>query len=221
MTQIPPPDKVLCHTGSMPRPERYAYRALLARRVTELPVRPLPMLRACRNTRVMTIAEAAEALSLHPTHLDALLDGADAMTFREEGAETRYLVVYRPGGHPARLRFTLAHELGHRVLGHTGTRSPGGKAREEREADLFASHLLCPQPVIDRLRRRFDPLTAEQVAAACYVSLTCARLLATRPPLPPDPLLEAVDALLAPAADALNPIAAQNIQHPLTGPRQG
>lgn len=204
MPQIPTPDSTL------PTSARLACRALLARRVTELPVHPLPMLRACRNTRVMTIAEAAEALSLHPTHLDALLDGTDAITFREPAPEPRYLVVYRPDGHPARLRFTLAHELGHRVLGHTGT-----SAREEREADLFASHLLCPQPVIDRLRRRFDPLTAEQVAAACYVSLTCARLLATRPPLPPDPLLEAVDALLAPAADAANPIAAQNIQHPL------
>lgn len=204
MPQIPTPDKALT------RPARLACRALLARRVTELPVQPLPMLRACRNTRVMTIAEAAEALSMHPTHLDALLAGADAFTFREPAPEPRYLVVYRPGGHPARLRFTLAHELGHRVLGHTSM-----SAREEREADLFASHLLCPQPVIDRLRRRFDPLTAEQVAAACYVSLTCARLLATRPALPPDPLLEAVDALLAPAADALNPIAAQANQHPL------
>lgn len=210
MSQIPTTAKTL------PRPERYAYRALVARRVRDLPVLPLSMLHACRNTRVMTIAEAAEALSLHPTHLDALMDGADAITFREPGPEDRCIVVYRPGGHPARLRFTLAHELGHRLLGHTGQ-----SAREEREADLFASHLLCPQPVIDRLARRFDPLTAEQVAAACYVSLTCARLLASRPRLPDDPLLDAVDRLLGPAADAVNPIAAQNNQHPLTGPRQG
>lgn len=198
---------------ALPRIERMAYRALLARRVTELPVRPLPMLTACRNTRVMTVSEAAEALGMPARTLESLLNGTDAMTFRDPAPDPRYLVVYRPDGHPARLRFTLAHELGHRILGHTGQGSD--KAREEREADLFASHLLCPQPVIDRLRRRFAPLTAETVAAACYVSLTCARLLATRPALPPDPLLTAVDDLLAPAADAANPIAAQANQHPI------
>ena len=52
------------------------------------------------------------------------------------------IVARRPLG-PFRLRFTLAHELGHLVLGHqvfAGPRRP-----EEREANLFASALLMPR----------------------------------------------------------------------------
>lgn len=202
---------------ALPTPERMAYRALLARMVTDLPVHPLPMLRACRNTRVMSFAQAAEALSMRPEFLDALLDGADAITFREPGEDpglapeyARYIVIYRPEGNPARLRFTLAHELGHRILGHTG-HSP----REEREADTFASHLLCPQPALERLARR-GVLTAEMVSATCYVTCACARQLSQRPRLPDDPLLNAVDRLLGAAADAAEPVVSLPDQHPLT-----
>lgn len=197
--------------SSLPRAARLACRVLQARHVTELPVRPLEILKACRNTTVLTYAQAAETLSLPPEDLNRLLEGADAVTFSQPLlGEMHYIVIYRPDGHPARLRFTIAHELGHRLLGHH-SRTP----QEEQEADLFASHLLCPQPVIARLRRRYTPLTAETVAAVCYVSRTCARMLARREPLEPHPLLDAVDALLAPAADAANPAIAQNLQHPL------
>lgn len=50
--------------------------------------------------------------------------------------------------HPAsRRRFTLAHELGHIVLGHESSIAAEDDERErlEREADAFASELLMPQ----------------------------------------------------------------------------
>jgi len=158
------------------RAVRMAYRVLAAREIRTLPVEPLLLLRACRNTVVMTAEEAADTCGVPLTAFDREFAEADAFTLcRRTERDEQYIVVYRPGGNPARLRFTLAHELGHRVLGHVGT----GDA-QEREADCFASHLLCPEPVIRGLRKRFGELSAEQVAAACYVSLSCARAIGLR-----------------------------------------
>lgn len=44
-----------------------------------------------------------------------------------------------------RKRFTIAHEIGHYVMGHRGISYLGGKdAIEEQEANVFASELLMP-----------------------------------------------------------------------------
>ncbi|MBQ8556282.1 MAG: ImmA/IrrE family metallo-endopeptidase [Clostridia bacterium] len=133
---------------------------------------------------------------------------ADAFTLRRG---SQYIIAYREDGHPARRNFTLAHELAHRLLHHTGA-SP----EEEREADMFASHLLCPRPAIARLARRFQPLYAEQVAAVCYVSLSCARALSAAPPVDiEETLYRQVDAQLAAYVDCVTPTTAQNHLHPL------
>lgn len=44
------------------------------------------------------------------------------------------------------IKFTLAHELGHIVLGHTEDNDIS-----QKEASCFARNLLCPVPVIDEL----------------------------------------------------------------------
>lgn len=52
-----------------------------------------------------------------PFHLYALCADARTLYLRERGL---YLVVYEDAAHlsPGRIRFTLAHELGHILLGH-------------------------------------------------------------------------------------------------------
>ncbi len=182
------------------RAERMAWRVLFARSITALPVEPLPILKACRDTCVMTSHEAADDLSLPQDQVDRLFDEADAITMRRQHqGSTQYLVIYRSGGNPARLRFTLAHELGHRLLGHTGE-----GAAEEREADHFASHLLCPEPVMSRLRSRFGDLPIRQTAVGCYVSPFCIRAVKQRPcAVNGTELYQQVDALLKDAADRL------------------
>ncbi len=169
------------------RAARMAYRVLLAQQVRSLPVDPLALLRACRGTAVYTAEAAADALAISAAEVAALLRDADAVTFRlPDPEEDRYIILYRWDGHPARLRFTLAHELGHRLLGHTGS-----ALAEEREADCFASHLLCPEAAVA------DLTTAEEIAYTCYVSHTCARSVMLRPASGVEPeLLLAVRALL-------------------------
>lgn len=152
-------------TPDMLRAARLAYRVLAAQEISTLPVDPLRLLRSCRDTAVFTSADAADILNIKEAKLDRLFAVSEAVTFLDTGeGAARYIVLYRPGGNPARLRFTLAHELGHRVLGHR-TREPA----DEREADCFASHLLCPQPVLTCVD------TPGELATACYVSLSCAK----------------------------------------------
>lgn len=74
--------------------------------------------------------------------------GAQGLTVRHEG---RYFILYNDRtGCKERRDFTLAHELGHVLLGHAGE----DEEREEREANAFAASLLCPAIVFHYLSYR-------------------------------------------------------------------
>lgn len=136
-----------------------AYRCLLKLNIAKLPVRPLEILRKCRHTVVYTYLQAAENLHMDESEFEKRCGDTDAFTVR--GGE-QYVVCYRPGGNPARLNFTLAHELGHILLKHMGdTRA------EEEEANCFAGHLLCPVTAV-------AGMSAEEIATSCYVSRSAA-----------------------------------------------
>lgn len=61
------------------------------------------------------------------------------------------------------IRFTLAHEIGHAVLGHQDEDDPAA----EKEANCFARNLLCPSPVISAFELLFirDYVSAFNVSA--------------------------------------------------------
>ena len=182
------------------RAAEMACRALVRMNSGELPGRPLAMLRRCRRTAVYTYEEAADHLSMPQEDFARRCYGADAFTIRG-GAEPCYVVCYRGGGNPARLNFTLAHELGHILLGH---REDG--TAEEAEANCFAQQLLCPAPVLRRLAEA-APLTAERLAAACFVSLDAARArLASAPRRVNQTVMAQVEALYAQPVQELPPV---------------
>lgn len=53
--------------------------------------------------------------------------------------------------HPwCRRRFTIAHEIGHLLLGHVCNNNQSGKTHEEKEADIFASELLAPKSLLKK-----------------------------------------------------------------------
>ena len=79
-----------------------------------------------------------------------------------------------------RQRFTIAHELGHIMLHHSGrlkNREPAdGDAAVEQAANVFASRLLAPACVLWGCGVH----TPEQIAALCSISLPAARFRAAR-----------------------------------------
>ena len=72
-------------------------------------------------------------------------------------------------------RFTVAHELGHILLGHilvSGTkyRTFAKRDEDEQEADMFAARLLAPACVLHELQA----ISAEQIANVCNISISAA-----------------------------------------------
>ena len=170
-----------------------ACRVLLRLKVDRLPVRPLEMLRRCRDTYLCTFDQAADVMAMPGEELERLAAGADACTFRQmQDGRERYAVCYRTGGNPARLNFTLAHELGHIVLRH----QDAGPAAEA-EADCFASHLLCPEAVAHLSACR----SADMLARLCYISRPAAEMaLGRRRGHVEEAILRQVAEMLTPAA---------------------
>ena len=111
--------------------------------------------------------------------LTELVRKTDGFTVLREG---RPYIFYNGDMLPARIRFTLAHELGHLVLHNGFSRFSGGvvtrsnaepgttRDPEEQAADVFAVRLLAPACVLHELRL-FD---AGQIAEVCQISRTAA-----------------------------------------------
>jgi hypothetical protein len=102
---------------------------------------------------------------------DCLQDGCTLVINRK--GHRCYLVLYHTNQSGQRLNFTLAHEAGHILLGHTGDGD-----REEREANAFAAELLMPRILARELMRRFHSQTepAQELAYAFSTSLAVAKL---------------------------------------------
>lgn len=94
------------------------------------------------------------------------------------------LILYDSELTPGRVRFTVAHEIGHLVLGHV---VPGQRTMVNREpssgdnpmetsANQFAARLLAPACVLWGLGLH----TADEITEACHISKQAARVRAER-----------------------------------------
>lgn len=145
------------------RATNLAYAALLRHNVPRLPVDVFALARSMPRVRLKSYTQLCWERGMTP-------DGFLAMGVSEHGFSLikggAAFILFNDRKDSRINRFTLAHELGHLLLGHT---------RDDKTADLeancFARNLLCPIPVIRRLELRqaddycrlFDitPLAAE------------------------------------------------------------
>lgn len=97
--------------------------------------------------------------------------------------DRRYIILYDNTKLPARIRFTLAHELGHIILENgfskmdtgvlytTRNNEPNKKDNpQETAANMFAARLLAPSCVLHEL----NLLTVEEIMQYCSISKTAA-----------------------------------------------
>lgn len=99
----------------------------------------------------------ARSLGIHVKALDHLPITATGLSF-EQGGE--FFLAYLPSGNSRRDRFTIAHELGHILLGHV---SPSRiyTPYQEEQANIFASRILAPLVLI----KHYELRDAEEVGA--------------------------------------------------------
>lgn len=150
-----------------------AYRTLLHLNVTKLPVDVVSICQRCKNTLLIPYSQAQPYANLIGINLPYDAPSAEAFTYRIEFLPESivHLLLYNdePGQSRARFRFTLAHELGHIVLKHRES-----SYVEEAEADAFAQHLLCPQPLLAALDGTINDW---MLAASFGVSLAAAHII--------------------------------------------
>ena len=94
----------------------------------------------------------------------------------------KIIIIYRDSESIQRCRFTIAHELGHILLGHKLTENryfrkfDTTKPEIETEADMFASRLLAPACVLWGLNLH----TTDEIARACNITKKAAQVRADR-----------------------------------------
>lgn len=155
-----------------------AWRILLDCGVECLPVRLNPV---CRRLKIRVLSYGKNTEMIERANLSQAVRRTDGMTFY--AGETP-IVLFDEKVLPARAKFTVAHELGHIILGHVkpgvvtlANREPHpGDAPEERAANQFAARLLAPACVLWGL----DIHTPEEIMELCHISRQAAQFRAMR-----------------------------------------
>ncbi len=126
------------------------------------------------------ICEFYNGKVLNNSDVDMLKKGESGRVYLIDGYP---YVVVNDKENRKRIRFTIAHELGHYLLGHLGSditktnrEYKNAKPIQETEADMFAARLLAPACVLWGIRAN----TAEQISTVCDISITAARYRADR-----------------------------------------
>lgn len=137
-----------------------SWKILIDQHITKLPV---PIVSICRN------------LDITVKYNDGLTDQMNSG--RSTIIDGKPIIMVAPDCKPQRRRFTIAHELGHILLGHVGeheliNREPSPSDNPiEQEANVFASRLLSPACVLWGCNVQ----SSEEIGRLCDISPTAAK----------------------------------------------
>jgi hypothetical protein len=144
-----------------------AWQTLIDFKAHELPV---PLADICGSLGI-TLLDDSHAHELRPTESGIAV---------KQGS--KWYIIFDDSDTRGKQRFTVAHELGHILMGHAlkngyyTRRDNIAKPADETEADMYAARLLAPACVLWGI----NACTAEQIAAICDISLTAAKYRAER-----------------------------------------
>lgn len=155
-----------------------AWRILLDCKIDRLPV---DLNAICRGLKIRALAYGKNLGMIERAGLGSAVRGADGVTFYVQGMP---VILFDEAKPQPRARFTVAHEVGHIVLGHVqpgsvtvANREPQpGDAPEERAANQFAARLLAPACVLWGLGVH----TPEEIMELCWISRPAAEFRAQR-----------------------------------------
>ncbi|MEE0265551.1 MAG: ImmA/IrrE family metallo-endopeptidase [Acutalibacteraceae bacterium] len=137
-----------------------SWQAFIDFYITELPV------------SVNAIAKQLDIKVIKNSDIHELETGERGVTMEVNG---NWYIVFDDTEPVPVCRFTVAHELGHILLGHTmyqkkKYRTFAIRDGEEQEADMFAIRLLAPACVLHELQA----FNADEIAKLCNISITAA-----------------------------------------------
>lgn len=155
-----------------------AWRILLDCHIDRLPV---DLNAVCETLGVRTASYKTAKMAIVKNRLSEIAEKTDGLSFYAGDAP---VVLYNEACTAGRIRFTVAHELGHIILGHiapglvtVANREPApNDSPEETAANQFAARLLAPACVLWGLGLH----TPEEIAGVCHISNQAARFRAER-----------------------------------------
>lgn len=147
-----------------------AWKIILEMGFTELPIKVSAI---CRKLGIEIRSYNKSKLLIEKYHLEYKTRKTDGFTL---GINGRCIIFYNDSCSKQRNRFTIAHELGHILLGHVpqkgvylATFSKGSSL--EQQANVFASRLLAPVCVL----KEVGIISVKQIAELCGISETAAQ----------------------------------------------
>lgn len=135
----------------------------------------------CKKLGIKTLRYEKAKILIEANHLEEIVKQTDGFTYFQGGTP---VILYDGNIYPPRIRFTVAHEIGHIVLGHIGPASISRQNAEpqngdhsiETAANQFAARILAPACVLWAL----DIHTPEEIEDLCHISHQAAVFRAAR-----------------------------------------
>lgn len=167
--------------------EKLAYDFLVTYSDGQLPVNLVHIIQQLDDIHLMKYTTFAEKYNLSLGEVTVLLQSDDGALWYQEASKT-YLLLYNDTvSQKERIRFTIAHELGHYVLKHNELTEKTIVSRYvlaeseyaffEQEANFFAKHLLVPFPVLMKYSRLLDGVNLEFIRERFQVSYSVAEFV--------------------------------------------
>ena len=152
-----------------------AYEFLLEQNITELPIDPFKLIEAFDNDCYICSWSELKHSTGENDPFDLKINKAEAKTQVIRGSND-YMIVYDDSYSDERIRWTIAHEIGHILLGHlifydATALNRGGLSLEEYgvlevEAHWFAGILLSPHAVLNL----YGIKESQNIAFLCNIS---------------------------------------------------
>lgn len=137
--------------------------SLYERRIVNgFPIQPMALLVRRKDCRLISYERLAEVSGRSVGEVILAMGSADGCT-NYDPKKNRYLIAINDSGRVrTRVRWTMAHELGHIHAGHFTELANGGRHSAspselpymEEEADYFAASLLAPIAAIRKIRAK-------------------------------------------------------------------
>ena len=151
----------------------------------KLPIDLLGIITHLDNLHLMKYTKLAKENNMDLKQVCQLLNSEDGALWYKSDSQTYILLYNDTIDNKERIRFTIAHELGHYALRHNETTDKTILSRYnlseseyktfETEANFFAKHLLVPFPVLGNYKNFFHSMDHHFIQTVFQVSYSTAK----------------------------------------------
>ncbi|MEN3133312.1 ImmA/IrrE family metallo-endopeptidase [Bacillus albus] len=167
--------------------QRCAYQTIFESELTTLPINFRKIERCFPNLKIRTFSWMAKTHNMSFKEVCKWARSEEGCCWYRESDNT-YIILYNEKiGSPQRIRWTIAHELGHFILKHNqrsnkrvmsrGPLSDSEYEVFEKEANCFARNLLVPIPIFSKILTEVSTINLFDIGEICDISYEAAEYI--------------------------------------------